>query len=258
MTRRRLGTLIPLGILLLSMISCAGFMDPVKPTQVVDIAPMVGKSLQEMTALLGEPKPSGICHAWDLPEGQLIACYRSGDHAKKLMETIHYQFPPTPLFGPSTAVSSPEEMATLVKIDLQGRKPDSEFRGGYGYDDLILNGKAVDVAFDGGPKRIVGVRVNLKSSSAPAATNNPQTNSSIPPSTTGVTMANFNRLQKGMTYAQAVQILGKEGKKEGVMESGGIKIETYKWDADEDGSDATMTAFFKNGRLDTKFQFALK
>lgn len=93
------------------------------------------------------------------------------------------------------------------------------------------------------------------SSPAPSETNNSQTNASIPSSTAGVTMANFNRLQKGMTYAQAVQILGKEGKQESVMEGGGIKIVMYKWDAD-DG--ATMSAFFEDGKLDTKFQFGLK
>ena len=71
-------------------------------------------------------------------------------------------------------------------------------------------------------------------------------------------MANFNRLQNGMTYAQVVQILGKEGEELNVMESGGIKIVLYKWDADEEDSDATMSVFFKNGKLDSKLQFALK
>jgi len=71
-------------------------------------------------------------------------------------------------------------------------------------------------------------------------------------------MANYNRLQNGMTYSQVVQILGKEGERTNVMESGGIKIEMYKWSAAEDGSDARLDAFFKNGRLDKKSQFALK
>jgi hypothetical protein len=61
-----------------------------------------------------------------------------------------------------------------------------------------------------------------------------------------------------MTYAQVVQILGKEGEEASVMESGGYKIVMYTWDADEDGSGATMSAFFKNGKLDSKLQFALK
>lgn len=121
---------------------------------------MVGKSLQEMTTLLGEPKPSGICHAWDLPEGRLIVCYR--DYSNKSMETIHYSFPPAPLLTARMAVSSPEEMAALVRVDLQGRKPDSTIRGGYTYDNYTLNGKAVDLFFAGGPKTIVGLRVDVK------------------------------------------------------------------------------------------------
>ncbi|MEO6051678.1 MAG: hypothetical protein ABIP78_10150 [Pyrinomonadaceae bacterium] len=162
MTQKRLGTVVPVAILLLSILSCAPFMNVTKPTQVVDLAPMVGKSLQEMTTLHGPPKQMGICHGWDLAEGVLSVCYKSGDSSKKMMETLHYRLPPTPLFGPSTAVSSPEEMAALVKIDLQGRKPDTSIQGGYGYDNYVLNGKAVDLFFDGGPKRIVGVRVDVK------------------------------------------------------------------------------------------------
>jgi hypothetical protein len=96
------------------------------------------------------------------------------------------------------------------------------------------------------------------SSPARSATNNSQTNANSPASTAGVTMANFNRLQKGMTYAQVVQILGKEGEESGVLGSGGDKVVMYKWDADEDVSDARLDAFFKNGKLDSKLQFALK
>ena len=71
-------------------------------------------------------------------------------------------------------------------------------------------------------------------------------------------MANFNRLQKGMTYAQVVQILGKEGQEEGVLGSGGEKIVMYQWDGDSGGPDAKINAFFKNGKLDSKLQFDLK
>lgn len=254
MTKTRPGTVAPLLILLLSTLSCGTFMTPVKPTQVVDIAPMLGKSLTEMEAMLGPSRAQGICHAWDLPEGMLIVCYKSGDSANKLMDSLHYRLPPTPLFGPMTAVGSPEEMAALVRVDLQGRKPKTEIRGGYGYGNYILNGKAVNLFFDGGQKAIVGVRVDL----APPATDDSPTNTSTQASTTGVTVANFNRLQNGMTYAEVVKILGKEGNRESVMESGGMKIEMYKWVASEDGSDARLDAFFKNGKLDKKSQFALK
>lgn len=161
MTQTRSITVGPMLILVLSTLSCALFTEPVKPTQIVDLPSMVGKSLQEMTTTLGPSKKMGICDGWDLPEGELSVCYESGDYTKKSMSSVSYKFPPPTVFGRRTAVGSPEEMAALVKIDLQGKKPDSEFRGGYAYD-LILNGQAVDVAFDGGPKTIVGVRVHVK------------------------------------------------------------------------------------------------
>ncbi len=259
MTRTWLGTVIPVAILLLSTLSCALFKNDVKPTQVVDFPAMLGKSLQEMTAMHGPASSGqGICYGWNLPEGGLSVCYKSGDTAKNSIDAISYSFPPPTLLAPRMAAGSPEEMAALINIDLQGKKPDVEFQGGYTYHDLNLNGRTADVTFDGGPKTIVGVRVRVKSSPAPPATNDPQTNTSIPASTAGVTMANYNRLQTGMTYAEVVKILGSEGKRESVMEAGGIKIEMYKWAGAEDGSDARLDAFFKNGKLDKKSQFALK
>jgi hypothetical protein len=73
-------------------------------------------------------------------------------------------------------------------------------------------------------------------------------------------MANFNRLQKGMTYAQVVQILGKEGTKSGELGTNetSFKVVMYQWDADGGDPDAKINTFFKDGKLDTKFQFALK
>ncbi len=120
---------------------------------------MVGKSLQEMTTMLGPSKERGICYGWDLPEGEITACYR--DSAKKSMRSISYRLTPYGGFWTRSEVGSIEEMAALVNIDLQGKKPDNEFRGGYTYD-LILNGKTGYVSFDGGPKRIVGARVHLE------------------------------------------------------------------------------------------------
>ena len=74
-------------------------------------------------------------------------------------------------------------------------------------------------------------------------------------------MANYNRLQTGMTYAQVVQILGKEGEKLSELGGNGIsadKIVMYQWDGDSGGPDAKINAFFKNGKLDSKLQFDLK
>jgi hypothetical protein len=96
------------------------------------------------------------------------------------------------------------------------------------------------------------------SSPSRSSTNNSPNIASSPTTTAGVTMANYNRLQMGMTYAQVVQILGKEGEELSSNEVGGYKIEMYKWDGDGGGPGARIDAFFKNGKLDSKFQFALK
>ena len=64
-----------------------------------------------------------------------------------------------------------------------------------------------------------------------------------------------------MTYAQVVQILGKEGEELGKLggnETGGYKIVMYQWDGDGGGSGAKINAFFENGKLDSKLQFGLK
>lgn len=148
----------PIAILSLFSISCSLFADDVRPTQVVDLPSMVGKSLAEMTTMFGQPKRMGICHGWDLPEGTLSACFSESDR----MRDLAYRFPPQKFFGSRISVRSPEEMAKIVKIDLQGRQPDSKFIGGYGYEGLTLNGKTVDVAFDGGSDQIVGVRIEVK------------------------------------------------------------------------------------------------
>lgn len=95
------------------------------------------------------------------------------------------------------------------------------------------------------------------SSPARSSTNSSPTTANSPTSTAGVTMANFNRLQTGMTYAQVVKILGKEGEKSGELGSNetAFKIVMYQWAGD---GDAKIHAFFKDGKLDSKLQFGLK
>ena len=83
------------------------------------------------------------------------------------------------------------------------------------------------------------------------------TTASTPASTAGVTMENYNRLKTGMTYAQVVQILGKEGEELSSNEIGGYKTVMYKWDGDA-GWGANMNAMFQNGKLNSKSQFGLK
>ena len=70
-------------------------------------------------------------------------------------------------------------------------------------------------------------------------------------------MENYNRLKTGMTYAQVVQILGKEGEELSSNEIGGYTTVMYKWDGDA-GWGANMNAMFQNGKMNSKSQFGLK
>ena len=72
----------------------------------------------------------------------------------------------------------------------------------------------------------------------------------------GVTMANFSQLKTGMTYAQAVKILGKDGEELSSNEISGVKTIMYKWDGNSFASN--MNAMFQNGKLISKAQMGLK
>lgn len=72
----------------------------------------------------------------------------------------------------------------------------------------------------------------------------------------GVTMANYNKLQTGMTYEQVVQILGEEGKEMSSNDIAGYKNVMYMWKAGG-FSVGNMNAMFQNGTLIQKAQFEL-
>lgn len=73
----------------------------------------------------------------------------------------------------------------------------------------------------------------------------------------GVTLAGYNALREGMSYAEAVRVLGGSGTE---LSSGGAvagyATVMYQWKA-SDGI-GNMTAMFQNDRLINKAQFGLK
>ena len=70
-----------------------------------------------------------------------------------------------------------------------------------------------------------------------------------------VTMASYAALKPGMTYEQAVKILGGPGKELSSNAIGGFTTVMYQWDG---GFMANMNATFQNGKLVSKAQLGLK
>lgn len=93
----------------------------------------------------------------------------------------------------------------------------------------------------------------------------------IPNAKPSLTLEQFNKLQVGMTYKQACEVIGREGvlssqnKMEGLPDLSGdgseIKFDQsldtrlYEWDSEEF---AAINAIFQNDRLVQKSQFGLK
>lgn len=72
---------------------------------------------------------------------------------------------------------------------------------------------------------------------------------------TSITLAKFNQLKTGMTYKEAVQILGSEGEVLSESDIGGTKTVMYQWQSSGFGN---MNAMFQNNKMVSKSQFGLK
>jgi hypothetical protein len=141
MKQIRLTNVVLILSLLLSMSSCdrlTGSSNVSKPTKVVDFPSIVGKSLLEMTTMLGQAtERCPTCgYEWELPEGELRVSYELGDYAKKWMSSIEYKL------KPDLAVSSTEEMMALLNINVQGKEAKEDRRGFFTYKDININGKS--------------------------------------------------------------------------------------------------------------------
>jgi hypothetical protein len=73
-----------------------------------------------------------------------------------------------------------------------------------------------------------------------------------------VTMANFNRLRMGMSYAQVTAIIGEPSQEMSRVEVAGTETVMYMWEADGITFGGNMNAMFQNGRLVSKAQFGLR
>jgi hypothetical protein len=155
MTLKRLGTVVVL-VTLLSIISCDRFngrSNGAKPTQAVDLPSMIGKSRQEITKMVGIPpyKDDSIAVDWELPEGTLSVFKEENGETDFISYALKKQY---------SGFVSPEEMAKLVNIDVQRRKPRVLYKGIHSYDDVSVNGKTFDLALDKEGGRYPNARIS--------------------------------------------------------------------------------------------------
>lgn len=72
----------------------------------------------------------------------------------------------------------------------------------------------------------------------------------------GITMAKFNQLETGMSYAEVVEILGEEGTELSRTDMMGIVTVMYSWDGKSFASN--MNAMFQNDEMVSKAQLGLE
>jgi hypothetical protein len=123
-----------------------------KPTQVLDLPAMIGKSREEITKMVGSPpyKEDSPDAYWQLPEGRLSVF----DNVKN--PAINYNLKSYSDFAPDRGVASPAEMAALVHIDIQGRQPEKIRDGVVVYRNLSVNSKTLDLYIKISENRYMG------------------------------------------------------------------------------------------------------
>ncbi len=82
----------------------------------------------------------------------------------------------------------------------------------------------------------------------------PSSDTQPKPAHAGITMATFDRLALGISYQEAVAILGKEGIEQGRNAFGETETVIRSWQFD---SGAFIQLIFQNGQLKQKTQFGL-
>lgn len=83
-----------------------------------------------------------------------------------------------------------------------------------------------------------------------------RSSAAIAQSVDGINAAEFMSLRLGMTYTEAVEIIGAEGQLLSENNIGGVYTAMYVW-MGEAGNGANANAMFQNGKLIQKAQFGL-
>jgi hypothetical protein len=102
------------------------------------------------------------------------------------------------------------------------------------------------------PSQVVDQGSNRKSSVTAPVIPSPKPS---PVAENGVTMTSFKRIKLNMSYAEVVEILGKEGEEMSSGGAGGITTIMYKWDG---GFMVGVTAMFQDDKLINKSQVGLR
>jgi len=92
------------------------------------------------------------------------------------------------------------------------------------------------------------------SCSQPTSTTSTPAPEPTPTSRKGVTLANYNKLQTGMSYSEVVEILGNPGKKIS-DETAAPNTVTYMWGGDQVGN---IRVTFQNDRLLQKSEYSMQ
>lgn len=74
-------------------------------------------------------------------------------------------------------------------------------------------------------------------------------------SSADLTLAKYNQIQNGMSYEEAVKIIGSEGTQTSSSNFGQIKVASYKWEGDKY---AKIFATFRDNKLASKSQSNVK
>jgi hypothetical protein len=96
---------------------------------------------------------------------------------------------------------------------------------------------------------------NQQNTSSPAPKNPPAAPS---PKVVPITMAAFDQLKNGMSYAEAARILGSRGTTQGELKMPNGSMAMYSWKGRGENGDWNITARFDNGKLVNKVQAGLK